>query len=72
MNSKARKAMLGRAQGLSIKRQCQLVKLSRSCVYYQAKFLLDEDRQLMRFIDEIHLKRPFYGSRRIGDWLEDQ
>ena len=72
MSSKVRKAMIGRANGLSIKRQCELVNLSRSCVYYQPNLLLDEDRQLMRLIDEIHLKRPFYGSRRIGDWLEDQ
>jgi len=72
MSSKVRKAMIGRANSLSIKRQCELVKLSRSCVYYQANELLDEDLQLMQHIDKIHLKRPFYGSRRIRDWLEDQ
>jgi putative transposase len=26
----------------------------------------------MRCIDEMHLKRPFYGSRRIRDWLQDE
>ena len=26
----------------------------------------------MRLIDEVHIKYPFYGSRRIRDWLEDQ
>ena len=26
----------------------------------------------MRRIDEMHLQRPFYGSRRIRDWLQDQ
>ncbi len=26
----------------------------------------------MRQIDEFHIKRPFYGSRRIRDWCEDQ
>ena len=31
----------------------------------------DEDLKLMRLIDEIHLKRPFYGSRRIRDDLQD-
>ena len=31
----------------------------------------DEDLRLMRLIDEIHLKRPFYGSRRIRDDLQD-
>ncbi|GAA3977604.1 hypothetical protein GCM10022278_37950 [Allohahella marinimesophila] len=26
----------------------------------------------MRLIDKCHLKRPFYGARRIRGWLEDQ
>ena len=30
------------------------------------------DLKLMRRIDEMHLKRPFYGSRRIRDWLQDE
>ncbi|WP_419645374.1 IS3 family transposase, partial [Thiolapillus sp.] len=32
----------------------------------------DEELELMRLIDRCHLKYPFYGSRRIRDWLEDQ
>ena len=45
--------------------QCQLLDLNRSSVYYQPAGVSDEDLRLMRWIDEIHLKRPFYGSRRI-------
>lgn len=30
------------------------------------------DLKLMRRIDEMHLKRPFYGSRRLRDWLQDE
>jgi len=32
----------------------------------------DADLRLMRRIDEMHLKHPFYGSRRIRDWLQDE
>ena len=31
-----------------------------------------EALNLMALIDRCHLKYPFYGSRRIRDWLEDQ
>jgi putative transposase len=30
------------------------------------------DLELMALMDRCHLKYPFYGSRRIRDWLEDQ
>ena len=64
--------MITRESNLPITRQCQLLNLNRSTVYYQAKPVSAEDLKLMRRIDEMHLKRPFYGSRRIRDWLEDE
>jgi len=62
--------MIDRASPLPITRQCQLLDLSRSSVYYQLKPIPEEDLALMRKIDEIHLKRPFYGSRKIRDILQ--
>ncbi len=64
--------MIDREHELSIKRQCQLLALNRSTVYYQTAAVSEEDLALMRRIDEMHLKRPFYGSRRIRDWLQDE
>lgn len=64
--------MITRESNLPITRQCQLLNLNRSTVYYQAKPVSAEDLNLMRRIDEMYLKRPFYGSRRIRDWLEDE
>jgi putative transposase len=64
--------MIDRTHALPVTRQCQLLNLNRSSVYYQPRGVSDEDLQLMRRIDEMHLKRPFYGSRRIRDWLQDE
>jgi putative transposase len=64
--------MIDRTHALPVTRQCQLLNLNRSSVYYQPAGASDEDLRLMRRIDEMHLKRPFYGSRRIRDWLQDE
>lgn len=54
--------------GLSIKRQAELLNISRSSVYYQP--IVDpEDIQIMEAIDKIYTKHPFKGSRRIKNDL---
>ena len=63
--------MIDRTHALPVTRQCQLLNLNRSSVYYRPMGVSDEDLRLMRLIGEIHLKRPFYGSRRIRDDLQD-
>ena len=64
--------MIDRTHALPVTRQCKLLNLNRSSVYYQPTGNSDEDLRLMRRIDEMHLKRPFYGSRRVRDWLQDE
>ena len=49
--------MIDRTHSLPVTRQCQLLDLNRSSVYYQPAGISDEDLQLMRRIDEMHLKR---------------
>ncbi len=51
--------------GLSIRRQCELLSLNRSTHYYVPAELSAEETALMRAIDQIFTKWPFYGSRRI-------
>ena len=53
----------------SLRRQCQLLGISRSSLYYQRRELLAEDLMLMRLIDEEHLRTPVYGSRRMTTHL---
>lgn len=57
---------------ISVRRQCRLLGLSRSSHYYQPAEVPAEDLALMRRIDELYLKRPFYGSRRMALALVDE
>ncbi len=50
---------------ISIRRQCELLGLNRSSLYYQPEPISDEELQIMQQIDEIYIQCPFYGSRRI-------
>ena len=54
---------------ISIKRQCELLSLSRSSYYKHPRCERDEDTILMNAIDEIYTRLPFYGSRRISKEL---
>ena len=51
---------------ISIRRQCNLLAINRSVYYYEPVEPDQEQLDLMRRIDEIHLTLPFYGSRRIA------
>jgi putative transposase len=64
--------MVTRTDPLPVKRQCELLDLPRSTFYHAPRPVSDREFELMRLIDRCHLKYPFYGSRRIRDWLEDQ
>jgi putative transposase len=61
--------MIDRGGKLAVKRQAQLLELSRSSVYYTPRALSQRDLQLMRRIDELHLEAPFFGSRKIAAQL---
>lgn len=52
-------------ENLCLKRQCQLLGISRSSIYYQPIPVSDEDKKIMDLIDAIYTYCPFYGSRRI-------
>jgi putative transposase len=67
-----RRAHIHIAHGLAKTRRCELLDVARSSAYYRPEPVSQEDLALMRLIDEIHLQRPFYGSRRVRDELEDR
>lgn len=55
--------MIDREHVLPVTKQCKVLELSRSSVYYMPVPVSDKDRHLMRLIDEIHLELPHLGSR---------
>ena len=57
---------------MSVRRQCELLGLSRSSLYYEPGGEAAEDLRLMRKIDEQYTARPFYGSRRMTIRLNEQ
>jgi putative transposase len=61
----------GHAQ-LSLRQQCQLLGLPRSSLYYSAQPVDEEDLALMRLLDEQYLRTPFYGVRRMTQWLREE
>lgn len=70
MSRVERKAMIVPAHpGLSLSRQCRLLSISRSSFYYAPRGESPENLALMRRIDELFLRRPFYGSRQMARQL---
>jgi len=70
MSRGERKMMVRRGHPeLSLSRQCQVLSISRSSLYYTPKGESVENLALMRRIDEVFLKYPFYGSRQMARHL---
>lgn len=61
--------MIDKEDSLPVTRQCKILELSRSGIYYTPVPLSAMDIELMRQIDEIHLLHPFFGSRKIRNEL---
>ena len=57
---------------LSVARQCILLGIGRSSVYYWRSGVSQMDLTLMGVIDRQYLKTPFYGSRKMAVWLKGQ
>ncbi len=61
--------MIERDHELPVKRQAQLLDISRSSVYYRPRPVRPDTLALMKRIDELHLELPFAGSRMLRDLL---
>ena len=57
---------------LSVRRQCALLGLNRSSFYYQAAQESADNLRLMRLLDQEYTRHPFYGSRKLTQWLGKQ
>jgi putative transposase len=55
-----------------IYRQCELLWLSRSSLYYKSCRDTQYNEQLMRLLDEQYIETPFYGIDKMTEWLRRQ
>ena len=62
--------MINREHALPVKRQAELVGISRGSVYYLPTPVPAAELALMRRIDELHLNHPYAGSRMLRDLLQ--
>lgn len=69
---KERRALVKPRIRLSMRRQCELLGVSRSSLYYQPVGQDPEELALMRKMDELHLEHPFFGSRMMMQVLRMQ
>jgi putative transposase len=67
-----RRAMIEQNKDISMVRQCELVCIHRSGLYYRPMPESEENLLVMRLMDEQRFNTPFYGSRRLREWLEGQ
>jgi putative transposase len=70
MSPSKRKAMINRDRtDLSLTKQCKLLKISRSSMYYTPVGVNAKTLELMNEIDRVFTKYPFFGSRQIAAYL---
>lgn len=54
---------------ISVRRQCKILVINRSNLYYQHKGESEQNLKVMRLMDEIYLDNPTYGVLRMQDEL---
>jgi putative transposase len=66
---KEMKCYIAYSQELSIRRQCELLDVSRSSIYYDAQGESEENLRIMRLMDEEFLEQPTHGVLQMQDFL---
>lgn len=67
-----RRLMVDQSSELSLSKQCDLLKLHRSGLYYKPLTECDENLEIMRRLDEQYFKTPFYGVLRLTALLQQE
>ncbi len=61
--------MIDRGHALPLKRQAEVLRLSRSTLYYRPRPVPAADLEIMRRLDRLSLDFPFAGSRMMRGFL---
>jgi len=64
-----RKALVANNQELSIRRQCELLSVNRSLIYYKPVGESEQNLEFMRLMDAYFLEHPTYGVLQMQDFL---
>jgi putative transposase len=64
--------MINSTHKLSIVKQCELLEISRSNLYYSHKGVFLEDLEIMKLMARQYYITPFYGYRKVTVWLQEQ
>jgi len=64
--------MIVKEINISMNRQCELLGIHRSGLYYTARPESEENLLIMRMLDEQYFKTPFYGCPKLTRWLHGQ
>lgn len=62
--------MVSKDHQLSVRRQCALLTLTRSNLYYEPKGESTENLRFMEIIDKQFLETPWYGSRQMARHMQ--
>lgn len=59
---------------LSLRQQCRLLEINRSSIYYKSvpQQLNVEQLDLLRLVDEVYTRYPFFGTRQMAQYLNQQ
>lgn len=71
-NPRQRSELIEKDSHLSIRRQCRLLHIHRSMIYYDLAEETDENLELMKKLDHLYLEDPSAGSRRMSSYLRRQ
>lgn len=66
---KDRGKMIDYDNALSVSKQCGLLQIHRSGLYYKPKGESECNLEIMRLMDEQYFNTPFYGCRKMTVWL---
>jgi len=71
-NPRQRSELIEKDSRLSIRRQCRLLHIHRSMIYYSLSDETVENLEMMRQMDRLYFEDPSAGSRRMSSYLRRQ
>ena len=74
VSSKGRKTFVDTKHELSLNKQCELLGIAKSTLYYTPvkRFSSEADIKFLNALNDIHSEFPYYGTRRLVTALENE